>query len=60
MWIMSKLLNKFVPVLLLIGGASLTAPSTTFAKGGHGGGTPRRNATRRLPTPDTEARTPTA
>jgi len=31
-------MNKFVPVLLLIGGASLAAPRTTFAKGGHGGG----------------------
>jgi len=35
---MSKLMNKFVPVLLLIGGASLTAPSATYARGGHGGG----------------------
>jgi hypothetical protein len=35
---MSSLMNKFVPVLLLMGGVSLAAPSTTFAKGGHGGG----------------------
>ncbi len=35
---MSSLMNKFVPVLLLIGGASLAAPSATFARGGHGGG----------------------
>ena len=35
---MSSLMNKFAAVLLLMGGASLVAPRSTLARGGHGGG----------------------